>query len=347
MAPRSRSIPILPTLPDRVSPLRAPQSALVLHSGFRASPSAVRPFLKWAGGKRQLLPVLRTFYPVDFGRYFEPFVGSGAVFFDLAASGRLDRRRVFLSDSNADLIGCYLAVRDYPEAVIHHLEHLANGHAADPAGHFYDARERFNEARLAGRPGRRRREAELAAMLIYLNRTAFNGLFRLNRKGRFNVPAGRYANPRIANPELVRQVSFSLGRAQVSIALLGFEAAARRARAGDFLYFDPPYAPLTPTSSFTGYTGRPFTLDDQARLRDVAVSLALEDCHVMVSNSSAPAVAALYEEATQMSRGRLVLHRLAARRAINSRPGARGPVTELLLTTLTPQLASPPDSSRR
>jgi DNA adenine methylase len=337
MAPRSRSIPTAPTPSGRHLAFRGPHSTAIPHSALRIPHSGVRPFLKWAGGKRQLLPVLRTFYPVDFGRYFEPFVGSGAVFFDLAASGRLDRRRVFLSDGNADLIGCYEAVRDDPEGVIHYLNRLAQGHARDPARHFYDTRTWFNQTRLAPRGRKAGYTAELAAVLIYLNRTAFNGLFRLNRKGGFNVPAGRYANPRVSDPALVRQASASLGRARVSIAHREFEAAARRARPGDFLYFDPPYAPLTPTASFTGYTGRPFTLDDQARVRDLAVRLALLGCFVMVSNSSASEVVRLYEQASDRSRGRLVLHRLAARRSINSRPGARGPVTELLLTNLTPR----------
>ena len=173
-------------------------------------------------------------------------------------------------------------------------------------------------------------------MLIYLNRTAFNGLFRLNSDGEFNVPAGRYARPRISDPALVRAVSRALADPLVSLSLRRFETVVQRARAGDLLYFDPPYAPLSATARFTGYTGRTFTLDDHTRLRDVAVTLAVRGCHVMVSNSSAPAIRALYEDDPRVPASGLRVHRLPARRAINSRADARGPVTEFLLTNLSP-----------
>ena len=299
------------------SALRPPQSAISPQSAPRQARGALspskgaihnphsrlRPLLKWAGGKRQLLPALRAFFPAEFGRYFEPFVGSGAVFFDLAASGRLDGHRAWLSDCNDDLIGCYSVVREDPEAVIRQLERLADAHARDPAGHFYAARDRFNAMRDTddGRPVWY--TPRLAATLIYLNRTGFNGLFRLNRAGRFNVPAGRYDRPRISDPALVRAVAGALGRPGVRLTHERFEQAARRARAGDFLYFDPPYVPLTATASFTGYTGQPFTLDDHRRLRDAAVDLARRGCHVIVSNSSAPVVAALYQEASARTGG--------------------------------------------
>jgi DNA adenine methylase len=316
---------------------RHPQSARLPHSALR-TPQPVRPFLKWAGGKRQLLPALRGFVPAEFRQYFEPFVGSGALFFDLTASGRLEGHRVCLSDSNADLIACYRGVRDEPDAVIQHLDRLAAAHAADPTAHFYAVRARFNAARRVRTAATSRSSrARLAAMLIYLNRTGFNGLFRVNRNGQFNVPAGRYTRPRISDPDLVRAVAATLSRRGIVLTHEGFETAARRARAGDFLYFDPPYAPTTPTASFTGYTGQPFTLDDQVRLRDVAVDLSQRGCHVMISNSSAPAVSALYAEATAVTRGRLRVYELPARRSINSRASGRGPVIELLLTTLSPR----------
>jgi len=298
--------------------------------------SAGRPLLKWAGGKRQLLPALRRFYPAEFGRYFEPFLGSGAVFFDLVRSGRLSGHRVFLTDSNRDLIGCYETVRDAPDEVIRHLEQLAAERPSNPQSHFYETRTRFNRLRAdlpeASHEGY---TPALAAMLIYLNRTAFNGLFRLNSDGEFNVPVGRYARPRISDPALVRAVSHALADPLVSLSLRRFETVAQRARAGDLLYFDPPYAPLSDTARFTGYTGRTFTLDDHARLRDVAVTLAVRGCHVMVSNSSAPAIRALYEDDPRVAASGLHVHRLPARRAINSRADARGPVMEFLLTNLS------------
>jgi DNA adenine methylase len=239
---------------------------------------------------------------------------------------------VFLTDSSRDLIGCYHVVRDHPDEVIRHLTQLAAGREVDPTTHFYATRTIFNEQR-ATLTGDAYSPA-LAAMLIYLNRTAFNGLFRLNSDGEFNVPAGRYTRPRISDPALIHAVSRALSAPGVSISLRRFETVAQHARAGDLLYFDPPYAPLSDTARFTGYTGRTFTLDDHAQLRDVAVILAERGCHVMVSNSSAPAIRALYEDDPKVAAAGLRLHRLPARRAINSRADARGPVTEFLLTNL-------------
>jgi DNA adenine methylase len=297
----------------------------------------VRPLLKWAGGKRQLLPAFRRFYPRDFGAYFEPFVGSGAVFFDLHAVRALERRRVVLTDSNRDLVGCYRMVRDEPEAVSAALERLARGHAAEGNHHYYTVRDEFNALR-SRLPARAiAYTPTLAAMLIYLNRTGFNGLFRLNGDGRFNVPAGRYTQPRIFDPDHVLAISRILSRRGVSIAVAAFDRVLKRAVAGDFLYFDPPYAPMSATARFTAYTAQPFTLTDHRRLRDAVTTLARRGCHVMVSNSSAPAIASLYEDDADIRAAGLRLYRLPARRAINSRADARGQITELLLTNLVPR----------
>ncbi len=307
-----------------------PQSAI-------GQPQFVRPLLKWAGGKRQLLPALRPFLPETFGRYFEPFVGSGAVFFDLVACGRLAGRPVWLTDSNADLIGCYRRVRDHAGEVLQALARLARGHQADGAVHFYAVRDRFNAAR-AGLNG----DAvdgytpAMAAMLLYLNRTGFNGLFRLNAAGQFNVPVGRYVRPRIYDPPHLEAVAEALRAPGVSLALAPFEFVRRNARRGDLIYFDPPYAPLSTTSRFTSYTARPFTLDDHARLCECAIALADRGCHVLVSNSSAPAIEMLYQNDPRVAAAGLRVFRLPARRAINSRGSGRGSVTELLLTNLTP-----------
>lgn len=293
--------------------------------------SAPRPLLKWAGGKRQLLPALRAFYPGSFGRYFEPFVGSGAVFFDLHASGRLSHARATLTDSSPDLIGCYQMVRDRTSEVAAALARLARGHEARGAEHFYTVRERFNRARQRTDAASPYTPA-LAAMLIYLNRTGFNGLFRLNGAGDFNVPAGRYVRPRIWDPAHLTAVAGALAAPGVKLAVAPFEAVLRGARAGDFVYFDPPYAPLSATARFTSYTARRFTLADHARLCELAVDLAERGCAVMLSNSSAPEVAALYQDNPRVAAAGLVVHRIPARRAINSRAAARGPVIEFLLT---------------
>lgn len=295
--------------------------------------SIVRPLLKWAGGKRQLLPVLRPHYPVDFDRYVEPFFGSGAVFFDLYTAGRIAGRQVRLTDVNADLIGCYRMVRDRADAVIAHLSDLAGEHAERGAECYYDVRDRrFNPARaaLAGRGGSRYTPA-LAAMLIYLNRTGFNGLFRVNRQGAFNVPAGRYANPRICDPEHIRAVAEALSARRVSLECATFDSALGDARRGDFVYCDPPYAPLSPTASFAAYTAEGFSLLDQHRLLRAVIAAGRRGAMVAVSNSSAPDIVAAYTaRATRMAG--LTIQRVRARRAINSRAGLRGPVDELLMT---------------
>ena len=215
-----------------------------------------RPILKWAGGKRQLLPALRPYYPESFDRYIEPFVGSGAVFLDLKTSKRLEGRQVLLSDINADIIGCYRMVREAVEDVIAALSALAEGHRTLGRPHFYEVRdERFN-------PERRRIHAEahpelrytpeLAAMVIYLNRTGYNGLFRVNRRGVYNVPAGSHGPIRVCNPDNLRRVSKALSHPGLSLGVTTFEQALADVGAGDFVYLDPPYVPVSRTSSLHG-----------------------------------------------------------------------------------------------
>ena len=292
-----------------------------------------RPLLKWAGGKRQLLRVLREYYPASFDRYVEPFVGSGAVFFDLYATGRLDGRRARLIDVNPDLIGCYRTVRDSAEAVIAALEDLQNEHRARGTACYYDVRDRrFNPARaglgvdaaMAYTPAR-------AAMLIYLNRTGFNGLFRLNRRGEFNVPAGRYVDPRICDANHIRSVARALSDERVVLECLPFERVIEGARKGDFIYCDPPYAPLSRTASFAHYTADGFGATHHVRLRDAVLGAASRGAHVLVSNSSAPEIEVAYRTAAARAAG-LRIRRVPARRAINSRASARGPVEELIIT---------------
>lgn len=298
----------------------------------------MRPLLKWAGGKRQLLAHFRRFYPAGFHRYFEPFLGSGAVFFDLRSAGRLDGRPVHLTDSNADLIACYTAVRDEADAVIAALRRLEAGHRRDGAAHYYRVRERFNARRRARSA---RDAARLAAMLIYLNRTGYNGLFRLNAAGEFNVPVGRYQRPKVCDPELVRAVADAL--AGVTLRSCPFEDAIGGARAGDLLYFDPPYEPISSTSAFGAYTAGRFSTADQARLCEAVIDLAARGCGVMLSNSSAAPIEQLYRTAAAEPSAGLTLWRVPARRAINSRGTGRGYIAELLLTNLGPRPAGARD----
>jgi DNA adenine methylase len=301
---------------------------------------AAQPILKWAGGKRQLLPELRRYYPDDFGTYFEPFLGSGAVFFDLLRHGAFARRRAVLSDTNVDVIGCCRAVRDRPEAVIAHLRRLADGHARGGTAHYYDVRDRrFNPARarldaLGDAAGAADAYAPvLAAMLIYLNRTGFNGLFRLNSRGKFNVPVGRYPNPSICDGDNLRRVASALLR-HADLRVGSFESVLERAKPGDFVYFDPPYAPLSPTARFTSYTADGFGEAGHVRLQQVAVALARRGCAVVLSNSAAPLVRRLYDRNAEARAAGLEAHLVRARRAINCLPSARGEVFEYLITNV-------------
>ena len=231
----------------------------------RRRASSVRPILKWAGGKRQLLPALRPFYPRRFDRYVEPFVGSGAVFLDLLQPRACWRDvEVRLSDINADVIGCYRAVRDAAEDVIAALRQLE---ARLPG-----RRARRTSTRSAtsasipraasvprGRPARRRYTPALAAMLIYLNRTGYNGLFRVNARGEFNVPAGRYASLRICDADNLRVLATAPAATRCCRSTCGRSTRRWPTRGtGDFVYLDPPYAPLSRTAHFTSYTAGGF-----------------------------------------------------------------------------------------
>lgn len=315
----------------------------VANSLARASAASrgARPLLKWAGGKRQLLPALSRYYPAAFDRYVEAFVGSGAVFFHLAATQRLDRRPVDLCDVNADLIGCYLTLRNRTEQVIAALARLEREHRAGGEACYYDVRDRrFNplRAELWARATDPQALADaypapLAAMFIYLNRTGFNGLYRLNRRGGFNVPAGRYTDPRICDQDHLREVAAAFRQPGVSIRYRSFDLTLADAGAGDFVYCDPPYAPLSATSSFAHYTAGGFTAFDQQRLQQAVVAACRRGAKVVVSNSSAAEIWRLYST-PEAARAGLTIKSVPARRAINSRAAARGPVDELIITNV-------------
>jgi len=305
-------------------------------SELRAAP--VRPILKWAGGKRQLLPELRPFYPRVFSRYVEPFLGSGAVFLDLYNAGLLDRRRVALSDINADVIGCYLMVRDRPAAVVAALRALEMRHRRRGDAHFYEVRDRaFNPARRTVHAAAAPAEAytpALAAMLIYLNRTGFNGLFRVNAKGDFNVPAGRYVNPLICDEGNLHAWSGALRRPGVTLRVAPFDAAVSTAGRDDFVYLDPPYAPLSGTARFTSYTAGGFGPVDQETLQRAVIAMASRGAAVLLSNSAAPQIKALYARHRAARSAGLRATTVSARRAINSHAARRGVVREYLITNV-------------
>jgi DNA adenine methylase len=304
----------------------------------------LRPLLKWAGGKRQLLPELRPFYPKAFRRYFEPFLGSGAVFLDLYNSGLLDGREARLSDLNADVIGCYGAVRDDVEQVIAALRSHERCYAAAGGAHYYDVRDgAFNPMRRtvhATRDAAAAYTPQLAAMLIFLNRTGFNGLFRLNGRGEFNVPHGRHAAPRICDADNLRAWSAMLNRRGIEVEARPFAAALDHIREGDFVYLDPPYAPLSGTSRFTSYTASGFGPEQQEQLQRAVIDSALRGAAVLLSNSAAPQIRALYQRHRAARHAGLRARTVAARRAINSRAAQRGPVREYLISNVKPSVNS-------
>lgn len=270
-----------------------------------------KPFIKWVGGKRRLLSELLEELPDDFGRYHEPFVGGGALFFSLAAHARRKGRWAVLSDANLRLVRTYRAVRDQVDGVIALLREHTRHHSKD---HYYETRARKVDEL---------DEAEAAAWFIYLNKTAFNGLYRVNRKGGFNVPIGRYDNPRICDEPALRLASWALQGAEIHHE--DFRTVAERADAGDIVYFDPPYVPLSTSANFTSYTRDGFTMDDQSGLRDVAAELKMRDVQVMLSNSDTPEVRELYRQGFD-------LKPVLCGRAINCKGGKRGRVGELVIT---------------
>lgn len=274
------------------------------------------PFLKWAGGKARLVPFLREhgLFPARFGTYHEPFLGAGAVFFHLAEQGdRLEQAE--LSDANADLILAYRAVKEQTEELIEELKRLRRKH--DEA-HYYAARQRFNRRK-------RLSDVERAALLIYLNKTGFNGLYRVNASGEFNVPFGRYDDPKIFTAENLRSAACQLKRAQ-SIEVRDFASVLERARAGDFVYFDPPYVPLSRSAYFTSYTKAGFGEREQRRLAEVFQELASRGVSVMLSNHDTPIVRELYAGYAGTT------HRLQLKRFINAKIARRSTkVDELVI----------------
>ncbi len=260
------------------------------------------------------------------------------MFLDCHNQGLLDGRDVRLSDINADVIGCYRMVRDAVEAVIDALEDLDAGYQRGGARHFYAVRDlQFNTIRrdvLASADPARAYTPTLAAMLIYLNRTGYNGLFRLNSRGGYNVPAGRYNKVTICDAPNLRRLSSALRRPGLTVEVRRFDEALADGRPDDFVYLDPPYAPVSRTSHFTSYTAARFGQDEQQRLQQAVVRLAGLGARVLLSNSVAPDIRRLYADNGEAKAVGLKARTVAARRAINSRASRRGAVREYLITNI-------------
>lgn len=270
----------------------------------KSSPLGARPFLKWAGGKGRLLNQYAELFPSKIGNYHEPFLGSGAVFFFLRSriSGR-----IHLSDRIEELILTYRAVRDEVEGVVKRLKK----HVYD-RDYYYRIRAQ-NPARLS--------PAGLAARFIYLNRAGFNGLYRVNRKGKFNVPFGRYVNPTICDEEVLRNASELLTNAEIEkCSFVDFSKSVKR---GDFVYLDPPYHPISKTSNFTSYTPDAFGEDEQRLLANVCRALHDRGVRFMLSNSDTSFVRGIYQG--------FEIQRVYAPRAINASPNGRGKISEVVV----------------
>jgi DNA adenine methylase len=270
-----------------------------------ASRSEADPILKWAGGKRQLVPQILERLPRKMKTYYEPFVGGAAVFFALAKEKRFER--AVLSDRNTDLIELYRAIQSDVDAVIAELKNMPHSEAD-----YYRIRD-----------SRPRSAAKRAARLIYLNKTGYNGLYRVNSKGEFNVPFGRYARPKICDEPRLRAAAEVLQG--VELLVEDFEVVCQRAKAGDAVYLDPPYLPLSPTSNFSSYHSLPFGLEEHERLARTFQKLARRRVAAVLSNSDT--------EETRRLFGSFDLVTVQATRAINSNAKRRGPVPEILVGT--------------
>lgn len=291
-----------------------------------------KPFLKWAGGKTQLLDEIRCYYPFDQGitKYAEPFVGGGAVLFDVLS--RFDLEAIYISDVNYDLINVYRTVKDNVEALILLLEkYQADYYALDMDSrkdYYMKQRERFNELKKSKENGE---DLERAALMVFLNRTCFNGLFRVNKKGFFNVPVGAYKKPLICDTENLRLVAEKLKN--VTMVCGDFKESAAFIDKNTFVYFDPPYRPLTTSASFTAYNESDFNDESQKELAIFAKAMADKGAKVLLSNSDPKNIDEEDNFFDDLYAG-FNIRRVGASRMINSKASKRGKISELLISNI-------------
>jgi DNA adenine methylase len=271
------------------------------------------PILKWVGGKRQLLQELQSRFPISYNEYHEPFIGGGAVFFKLEPSAGS------INDLNRRLVSFYEVVRDNPEELIE--ENHRHKYEED---YYYDARERFNELHKLDERSLEQ-QIEEASLMVYLNRTGYNGLYRVNQTGEFNVPFGRHTDPDFVRERQIRKASDVLN--DIEIYNRDFDYVVDHASKGDLVYLDPPYEPVSKTADFTQYQSDGFDKDDQRRLRDLAIELDGNGVHVVISNS--PPVGELYEDVSGFT-----IDIVDAARMVNSDADNRGDVAEVIITNV-------------
>jgi len=270
-----------------------------------------KPFVKWAGGKRQIMLELEKNFPDKFDTYLEPFLGGGAVMFDLLT--KKPSLKCNVSDLNSDLILAYVTIRDKLNKLIQSLENHSKNYHKDSTGYYYKVRNQEPKNQI-----------EKVSRLLFLNKTCFNGLYRVNSKGKFNVPLGRYTNPNIVNKENLIVVSHILQSEKIKISCRDFSSVLKDAKRGDFVYFDPPYQPVSDTANFTSYTHRDFRNDDLERLADLANQLSSKGCLVMLSNSNSKTVKRLFSSGWK-------LKEIRANRAINSNSQKRTGHKEIII----------------
>lgn len=263
-----------------------------------------QPFVKWVGGKRSLLSEILPAVPKNFHKYYEPFVGGGAVFFSLLEHIHED---AVLSDTNFELIMTYKAIQKQPAELIQLLQHHTKKHSSE---YYYTTRQQEPKDPL-----------KIAARFLYLNKTCFNGLYRVNKSGKFNAPIGNYNNPNITQPENILACSEALQKVEIKLG----DFTTIHPSKGDFIYLDPPYHPTVDTS-FTQYTENGFTEQDQIRLRDWIVSLHKKGSFIMLSNSNTRFIQEIYRASY------FIKKRVKAPRFVNCKPSERDKVTELLIT---------------
>ena len=267
----------------------------------------VMPVLKWVGGKRQLLPELRRRMPRRFTTYYEPFIGGGALLFDRQP------QKAVLNDSNSELINVYCQIKTDVAALIDALKRLHNTQAD-----YYRIRQMDRDGTLA-----QMSSVERAARIIYLNKTCYNGLFRVNSHGEFNSPFGFYKNPNIINEPVLLAVSAYLSSHELKLKCGDYNEALKGIRKGAFVYFDPPYDPVSCSASFTGYTQGGFDSEEQERLCEVCKSLNRKGVKFMLSNSDTERINSLYKEFN--------IDKVQARRNVNSDGAGRGEVFEVIV----------------
>jgi DNA adenine methylase len=271
-----------------------------------------RPFVKWAGGKSQLLKALEQHFPQDFQTYFEPFLGGGAAFFHLV--GNRHRFSAVLSDTNKELITTYRVVKENVKELIQELNNHEAQYDTAPKEYYYHVRDALEATT----------DVQKAARLIFLNKTCYNGLYRVNKKGKFNVPFGRYKKPKICDKTNLRIVSSVLNWSKARLLAADFQEATCNASNRDFIYFDPPYQPISSTAKFTSYTHSGFPEEEQERLYRWFKELDRRGCQIVLSNSDTEVIRNMYEEYT--------IEQVEAMRAISCKGNRRTGHTELIIT---------------